>query len=337
MVNTLLKDVSCDKDKQVCTVVGVSGNGPDTLLSAYISNDGGINWSSKTINRFHLRAGDISGIVCNSENNQYCAAVGSGTRAENPNAFAPIAYTTSNHGNSWALHHLPSFGVSGPLLRAISCNGDKNQYCTAVGDLFSKIKSETTFLSYSSTDGGENWTSNVIERYQGLAKITGISCINNNQACTVVGTLSGQKSKAVIYSSINGNAWSRYMPPEPDNVDSAFYNVSCSSNNYQCFAAGSSGGHPIIYKSNDGGGTWIKTFSYSDGIAFKSISCDDTGNYCVALGFGFGYNTYIYKYFPIIYRSQNGGTTWNHINAYTFLNHKSMPPQIDILQHVSIH
>lgn len=332
-----IKSSTCDENNRSCIAVGVSNNKSDILLSAYISGDGGISWSSTIIDTFHSRPGDIADITCNPENSQYCVAVGSNSRPENPNAFAPIVYISSDNGGSWTPHYLKTFGVSGPSLRAVSCSGNNNQYCTAVGSLFSLTTFETTFISYKSIDAGENWTPNVIGKYQGLAEINSISCINNNQECVVVGALdSGQKSSAVIYKSVDGGVWSRYML-ETDKSRGVLYDVSCNQNNHQCLAVGSSMEGPIIYKSIDNGFTWVKLGRNSrsfSGSAFKTIYCDGRGNDCIALGYE--YNQSSHKNFPIISRSKDGGEHWVNINSYAFLNRDRKPPEIET-QHISMH
>ena len=317
-VKGVLNAANCDADNgQSCIAVGKYGEKTDTVLAAYYSGDGGVTWSHQIIDRYNLNYADLSGVTCNRETGEYCVAVGSYHYPPKTNQLAPIIYTKAGRGTNWIPHYPKQYGPWGPHIRNVSCGGNNAQYCTAVGDFFATTSSETTFVSYSSTDGGKNWRDSVMGTQKGSGQVNAISCVNNNQLCMAVGTLNANTysgiSKAIIFISTDGgSSWGSYNP-EPSHY-TTLNSVTCNQDNMlNCVAVGSVTSAPFIYSR----GTWIRL----SGGSLKSVTCSNQGKYCTAIGYD------AKKFTPITYTSVNGGETWNR-RAFGFVNKSELVRKI---------
>ncbi len=263
-------------------------------------------------------SGGINGITCNGENGEYCVAVGGYSAPKSH--IAPIVYTSSDSGKSWAPNYPESFGTYGTVLQAVSCSGSNGQYCTAVGNHSSsrdgKIYNATSFLAYTSIDGGINWTVKVIDEHIGGsgASLQSVTCNNNGQNCIAVGFLK-EPHKPIIYRTANGgDDRTSYIPESTEG--GALNAVTCSQNNDQyCMAAGEKNSVPIIYKSIDGGSSWV----IQDNLprhykgTFNAITCNNNGEYCTAIGYvSAGGRQPTWQWEPISFVTYDGGNNWWH-------------------------
>ncbi len=107
--------------------------------------------------------------------------------------MAPIVYTTSDNGENWIPNYPETFDSPvGARMSAVSCSGSSGQECTAMGLYYSGYENNsntTTFLSYTSSDGGKNWVSHILEKHAGVADLNSIKCNYNGQNCIAVGQL----------------------------------------------------------------------------------------------------------------------------------------------------
>lgn len=244
------------------------------------------------------------------------------------NSFAnnlPLVYTTNNGGKNWTLSSalsLPSGQTQG-FLNAIFCS---NGICTAGGESFDSTFNTNLPLTYTSMDGGSNWTLSsalFLPSGQTQGEIFGINCIGNN--CTAVGTSfdnSFANNLPLAYTSHNGgNNWTLSSALSlPAGQTQGFLNsVSCIGSN--CTAVGLSFDNsfgnklPLAYTSNNGGANWTLSPAFflpqAQGELF-SVAC--TGSICTAVGDSFdssGNNDV-----PIAYTSNDGGANWTLSSSF---------------------
>jgi photosystem II stability/assembly factor-like uncharacterized protein len=250
--------------------------------------------------------------------------------------MAPIVYTTSDNGENWTPNYPETFdSLVGARMSAVSCSGSSGQECTAMGLYYSGYENNsntTTFLSYTSSDGGKNWISHILEKHPGIAELKSIKCNYNGQNCIAVGQLNDRPidAKPLIYKSTNGGAdWTYFIPSE--GIGGVLNALTCDKFNQNCKAVGSviySSGkteisYPIIYQSKDGGTNWIpKKFTGCRGgicgKSFKAISCSNEGKYCTAIASAHSNK----KIIPIVYVSLDGGANWRPRDNTSFSNYK---------------
>ena len=314
---------------QSCVAFGRNG----AILTAYNSNDGGGNWTAHTTENHQLNSAGINAVTCDSASGRFCVAVGAYNPSKTSNLVAPIVYTSSDGGENWSSHHPQTYSISGPELRAVSCSGNNNQYCTAVGNFYTrgdystKRSPETTFVSYRSADGGVTWASSIIGKYQGQAWINSVSCTNENQNCIAVGDLdaitTSRVQKPIIFRSLKeGAPWESYIPEQK--LRSTLNAVYCSPNNNQnCLAAGSTGMSSSVYRSIDGGLNWV-VHNLGNGT-FKSVTCSDNGKHCTILGYEVNKSK---NALPTVYTSMNGGETWSSAGYPAFKSSENPVPKI---------
>lgn len=237
-----------------------------------------------------------------------------------------ISYSSTDGGVSWTSHAIQ--GLKG-IIRGATCSGNNGQYCTAVGDYYDNGY-ETTFLSYTSTDGGVNWSSHPIEKHGGASGLFSVSCNGAyGQYCVAVGGFSSVRSNKsvpctgpcpIAYTSLDGGmSWTSHVL-ERKGKYSSLRAISCSGNNGQyCTAIGDYyGGYAnkhnitmfVAYTSSDNGNTWVSHAMGGDfyKTLFTGITCKrDRGQYCIAVGYSDIYNG---KHQAISYISSDGGENW---------------------------
>jgi hypothetical protein len=338
-----IRSISCIK-KNYCVGVGEVNSAPTTTLMAYNSYDGGNSWTPHNLGVFGGSSG-LESVTC--DENQHCVAVGAITPV-GVSGMQPIVFTSSNAGNSWDVNFPEAINdhPSSTALRAVSCSGNGNINCVAVGNFYPDGKT-TTLISYTSNDGGLHWSHQTIEDSQSNESLlTSLSCNNDGQHCLAVGYLSlsdvGQPANhnhhAVMYETSNsGEKWSRVSLPFDDASNASLNGISCSIN--RCIAAGSENSKPVFLVKKDEN-SWEKTYpSFNVSVVanpiagldiladsqfipyggwLQSIACDDTGVSCTGVG-----NTQyivtlknnhrrIYVTLPTVYFSSDSGNTWEH-------------------------
>lgn len=337
-----VRAMSCNgNDGKFCIIVGdaygKSTNGGTTTFLAYTSNDGGTIWTKRILG-VHGAVSGLSDVTCSGDNGEYCITAGGFTPISSKRQnMAPIVYTTSDNGANWIPNYPKTFdSLVGARIDAVSCDGNSGQNCTAVGLFYSGYENNTntvTFLSYSSTDGGHNWTPHILEKYadSGVSRLNSIKCNRDDgQACIAVGAINdGTINKAIIYRSKNGGAeWSYSIPSEK--VRGELNAVTCDKYNQNCKAGGSVAGHPIVYQTKDGGETWTsKQLSGCRGTicpqTIKAISCSDNGKYCTAIGSAHDKKDLI----PIVYVSIDDGINWYPRDNSAFSNYGDLIRSIE--------
>jgi photosystem II stability/assembly factor-like uncharacterized protein len=177
-------------------------------------------------------------------------------------------------------------------------------------------------LSFTSSDGGHNWTLSVTLPPTQSDKdhfLTSVACDDSNQVCTAVGHYNtGSQYIPLAYITANGGqSWQRatILPAVP-NASSGFLNsVACSSSGSVCIAVGyyNNGGQfvPLSYTSQDGGNTWSisSTLPTPQGLginALNSVTCASDGLHCVTVGrYSSGGRAV-----PLSFTSSDAGNNW---------------------------
>lgn len=308
-----------------CVAISNVSTNNTTSLFTYISKDGGHNWLSKRLGMFQSGGTGVIDITCNGEHNEHCVVVGSYYNKDKlplKNMQSPIVYTTFDSGNSWIANYPTAFGNLGSSLNAVSCNGQNGQYCTAIGSYnsgYENYNNTTTFLSYTSTDGGLNWIPHIIEKHAGVSQLKSITCDKNiGQNCIAGGYLDANGTidiQPIIYTSKNGgNDWESAKPDIPSSMSGGVIKaITCNrENNLFCIAVGSvfsikgKNSKATIWISTDGGFNWIRSRQEMKASAFTGITCDDNLTYCTV----FGHVSDEQKIFPVIYTSKDKGQNW---------------------------
>ncbi len=133
------------------TRVAVGGNQtyPSNSLS-YTSTNAGESWTSSTTE--FSDEGLLISVACDDAG-KICTSVGA-VVANNTYPTDSLSYTSTDGGVSWT--RSATLFSDGGVLYSVACDST-GKTCTAVGALYSSA-GPTNSLSYTSTDGGVNWT-----------------------------------------------------------------------------------------------------------------------------------------------------------------------------------
>ncbi len=228
----------------------------------------------------------------------------------------PVAYTSSDGGDTWSLSPSFNLGAALPLksLFGVSCTGTPGTTCVGVGDALDGISVQSPLI-YTTTDGGVTWSAPIETptlTYPGTAnngQLFSVTCENSN--CLTVGQAfvgaPGTQTQPLAYtSSDGGSTWSAPKTFVLPQARAGLSAVSCVAD--ACAAVGFSSAAvipiPTAYTSTDRGNTWSQASTQPGGVGsgeLLGISC--VGRNCVAVG-GAGNN-------PVAYTSTNNGVDWS--------------------------
>jgi photosystem II stability/assembly factor-like uncharacterized protein len=96
---------------QNCIAVG------EYASAIYTSTDSGVNWTPHAIQQNSI----LSGVICSGDASQYCTAVGEFVDSDGKSM--PIAYTSTDGGESWVLHRVIAQNDVNMDMRSISLGG----------------------------------------------------------------------------------------------------------------------------------------------------------------------------------------------------------------------
>ena len=207
-----ITSVTCDNTGFKCSTVGSYINTQRRMLPlGYTTLDGGRTWLlSPPFPQYNTMHTTLSGIACDVTGS-LCTAVGEYVNASNQ--VVPLAYVSSNGGQSWLLSAplpVPNYAWSASELLGVTCNATGSR-CVAVGQhKLGETRSEP--LSYTSTDGGYTWTlgnklilPNGSDANVFRARLNSVACDTTGFKCTAVGQyMTNEKYVALSYTSING-------------------------------------------------------------------------------------------------------------------------------------
>ncbi len=245
----------------VCMAAGQNLTNNAPLLAS--SNNGGSNWSVKTIQGASSTAGTLNGASCTSSSTgtaTVCVAAGHHTDATLNDSLLVVS---TDGGNSWNTKTITNAPAKAELYSA-SCTGHGvSARCVAVGQ---NLSNGSPFIALSQ-NGAANWTTvNAVTGAPVNGTFSAASC--TGQGTTAICLAAGQNlinsAPLLVISKDGGATWSTVTTVEGGlPAKGAFFKTECSGNGKTafCSAAGqdtSSTQTPLIVTSKDGGNTWTK-------------------------------------------------------------------------------
>ena len=282
-----LSAISC-ASKLDCVAVGYAGGNPDFAPAVVATTDGGIMWTAEV-----APAGTyfLSAVSCPSSSD--CIAVG------DAGPSGGVSLTTRDGGHTWTNDPLPSgisalSGISCPTttactavdlntvvqttdgaatwqaqntppnlvnLSAVSCSSSSS--CVVVG------RSSTGSLILGTSDGGHDWSPQVVPAGIEFSPEGGVSCPSPSD-CTAVGQSTVSGGAAIVGTIDGGLTWSAQSTVLP--ALSPLSGVSCASSSV-CTAVGQndilnrggpsrSDSGPFYLALGDSAPIWDGPFSY---------------------------------------------------------------------------
>ncbi|MHB8435088.1 MAG: protein kinase domain-containing protein [Acidimicrobiales bacterium] len=189
-------------------------------------------------------------------------------------------------GNSVQVVSLPP---SSGTMTSVDCSSDR--YCWAVGSL-SPASGSAPGRIMTSVDAGHTWNGESLP--PGIAALSDLSCVPDTTDCWAVGGTS-------VISTTDGRVW--HVTAAPTNVGT-YDLISCPSASV-CVATTTSAG---VLSTSNGGRTWLankQSFPLLYGTS--SIDCPSTTRCWMTGNYSGGLPP---TNFPAIYRSLDGGATW---------------------------
>jgi hypothetical protein len=220
----------------------------------------------------------------------------------------PVRYST-NYGSTW------SSGNTNVNWRSITGTSSGSKLF-AVGVFYAN---PNTYVYYTSTTQGANWTSQNITSITNLSpspRITGIRS-NGDGTYLIMTDVSMQAEDARIFVSANGgSSWTPKFLNAGLSTGFA-YSTTCAmsrSGRYQ-YAMHHDLNYSAIHRSDDFGVTWSLMFSdtslfSSDSGTFNRIECDSTGRYIYVTRRKQDSSTGTSANLPM-YQSADFGSTWS--------------------------
>jgi hypothetical protein len=266
-----LNGVSCVSAK-FCAAVGTQGHGADLSQGdvPLIMMWNGKRWR-QTAARLpaHVGQGELDSVSCTSA--VYCVAVGTALDSNDP----PLAETWN--GRAWTPATLPAVDPESNGL-AVSCAAARS--CAAVG-YYPAPGGPAAFLE---TLNGTKWT---VRGAGAFGSYGGISCVSAAY-CILGGTFfgpatPGQPDQSVIFSSWNGEAFTRMKTASSAAFVSAITGVSCVSAK-ACTAVGTTYGAAGQFDSQSFAvGSWNgRAWSVASVAGPKGLEDQLNGVSCVA-------------------------------------------------------
>ncbi len=278
------------------------------------------------------KQGHLFGAFCVGPN---CVAVGESFQEPAYTNLLPLAYTSTDGGNTWAL--TPAFTTDAQgqgLLQSVACV-DLN--CASVGLSTTGNFTNLKPLGYISTNGGVTWSlprsfsPSLPANTQ--AQLFSVDCVVTT--CTTVGSFYNTAASAPVIptaplgyvSTDSGNTWSStgvtFDASTPTNT---FLNsVSCVGTT--CTAVGgyfnnSNLNQPYSFYSTNSGSTWTASpITSASGQAQEALfAVDCVGTDCVAAGASFDSNGD--SQLPLVYTSDDYGQTWTIASLPALLDYQ---------------
>ncbi len=296
--------ISC-ADTLHCQAIGGSAQSAFMLGTA----DGGTSWAKEGLPSFigpSSGGPGVTGIDCPSATTCFALTQHEYTYGQGGNVGGGIGaaiITTGDSGSTWSLQ---TTIANTEYFDAISC--PNASLCFASGNGFI---AETT-------NGGGSW-SRLQAVPSGMPDLTGISC-------AAVSTCVALGQSAIIYTTDGGSTWLQSQPPKGVVGLSA---VSCPTRSV-CYALAGLGtsnqGNTATYgnvviKSTNGGATWSKGKSLSNGLPIR-ILCPIVSS-CYIVGYSSSQSG---GSVGMILFSSNSGASWAE---------QSAPKQVDDVQDIS--
>lgn len=249
--------------------------------------------------------------------------------------YVPNVYYSTDYGTTWRQSDITNMtsssggAVTYPIqVWNMTCNSSA-RYCISGGN--ATVSSTENGIVWYSRDLGETWSEAYIQPLNGVYRNYATSCyqssIDNTNKCIVVGAVSGNNTVYIghgvgtqVPMSLSGA--SSITIPSGNLI--VLQGATCSSND-NCVLVGffEDASNTIlqssaIYYSTDGGDNWIQSHIADLGpvdaevINLAGVSCDKSGQYCVAAGWYSTSATNRYPAYGLVYTSNDGGQNWDH-------------------------
>lgn len=317
--------VSCDISGNLCVAIGQQ---PNSHLSAYKSQDGGLTWNMPI--EFESTTPIINKIACNGTG-EHCIIV---TLSKKEPLLT--LYQTYDAGISWspplklALPKEMSQYTLEEFMSDISCDYS-GLNCVIASTIYTNYATAIPFI-YTTKDAGKNWTlvSNLPKPLYSMPdtiSLRAVTCNQNGNRCIVAGESITRGSfwsirytiKPLIYVSEDGGEhWENPIVVPGPATHSGFEDLYCNDSSQQCTA--------LVYTVDlntdqfqffsvntiDGGLHWENSnfiSSSSPNDFLTSLDCDSSGLQCLAIG---GTST-VKGFEPLAYFTDNSGNTWEKL------------------------
>ena len=275
--------------------VGLYTSEPTFLSYLLISDDYGLTWEEKLITNIESSINDIeikddlNFVASLSIRNAY---------------FMPTLFKTTDGGNTWT--QILNENNKYKFTDFNSCIFINDNVGWAVGENKSLIKT---------TDGGQTWYFYDLDLEDANYYFTNIHFFNSNNGF-IIGTKDG--SYPIILKTNNGgNSWTQQTSP----INECYFNDACFINENQVFIIGSyydyntSTNSSILLKTTDGGDNWVDGELTFENLNLSSIAFKDSLN-----GIIVGETMLNDEYYSIMYKTTDGGLTWNSYANMNLLN-----------------
>lgn len=321
-----ISDIEIPVDQAQTYYVGAASGG------IFKTTDAGANWIPIFDSQEMLSIGDIE----ISKNNSDILWVGTGEVNAGGGSLAYDGdgiYRSGDGGISWETKGLPDVGSIGKIL--IDPNNDNTIFVGAMGPLF---RNDTNRGVYRTTDGGTSWEQKLF-----VSDSTGIidMAIHPSNGNIVYAAswerirrpnrrqYGGETSR--IYRSVDGgDNWSELTNGLPSNpADKGRISIDISQSNpnvLYAFYSDATGNVFGIFKTSDGGDTWIEVDSNISGTSyhwwFGGLFIDPTDEDIV---YYLGFTTD---------KSTDGGASWSgtfinaHVDQHALAFNPNVPDQV---------
>src|SRR3989339_173494 len=163
-----------------------------------------------------------------------------------------------------------------------------------------------------STDGGTTWQRNILDSNKQFVNVS--MCDSINGIILQIDKHNYYNQKEFFFDSIliTNNGWKTYKTiPVPENVPTD-YGWCLSSQNFFLLCYDLDIKRSYLYKTYDTGNTWIKTAYFDENVEVRDIKFINDKKIFVAGGRQVKKYSTLYE--PVIYRSNDGGDSWEECN-----------------------
>lgn len=293
----------------------------------YKTIDGGNTWANVFTNAPVISIGDIA-LDPNDENTLYV-----GTGEANASSYSFLGnglYKSTNAGLSWEHIGLEESGYIGRII--VDYNNSQRVFVAACGNLFSPNQQRGV---YRSEDGGQTWDRKLFITDSTAA----VDLVQHPTNPDILYATMWERMRGLNYrrsfgpssgiwkTEDGGDTWYELTYGLPTGSDVGRIGITISqSNPNRLYAFYDRSSQVDVYKTDDGGATWLPTndgalqgINSTFGWYFGQIRVDPTNP------------DIVYVMGVELYRSTNGGNSWNEVGYSMHVDHHAMYIDDDVL------